>query len=130
MPKKKKAAKAKTSKRKAYAKKTQKRTSLTIKSGYYDKFDEKTYSGPELSVRKNELKTSGNVLRQLEKDVVKQDDEEIPLEKIADEEDELHEDPRAAEEGLGIEAEEAKGQEPYPEIAEAEKDPDEEDEEE
>jgi hypothetical protein len=65
----------------------------------------------------------------LEKDVVKQDDEEIPLEKIADEEDELHEDPRASEEGLGIEEEEAKGQEPYPEIAEAEKDPDEEEEE-
>jgi hypothetical protein len=124
MSKKKKAAKRKTS-RKISAKKPAK----IIKPGYYDKFDERAYSGSELSVERAQMKTRGTTLKHLEKDVVKQDDEEIPLEKIADEEDDLHEDPRASEEGLGIEEEEAKGQEPYPEIAEAEKDPDEEEEE-
>ena len=124
MPKKKKAAKRKTS-RKISTKKPAK----IIKPGYYDKFDERAYSGSELSVERTQMKTRGTALKHLEKDIVKQDDEEIPLEKIADEEDELHEDPRASEEGLGIEEEEAKGQEPYPEIEEAEKDPDEEEEE-
>jgi hypothetical protein len=125
MPKKKKTAKRKTS-RKISTKKPAK----IIKSSYYDKFDERAYSGSELSVERTQIKTRGTVLKHLEKDVVKQDDEEIPLEKIADEEDELHEDPRASEEGLGIEEEEAKGEEAYPEIEKAEKDPDEEEEEE
>lgn len=121
---------SKLKKKKAHVAKDAKKPVEIIKPGYYDKFDERAYSGPELSVERAQIKTRGTALKHLEKDVVKQDDEEIPLEKIADEEDELHEDPRASEEGLGIEEEEAKGQEPYPEIAEAEKDPDEEDEEE
>lgn len=120
---------SKLKKKKAHATKTAKKPVEIIKPGYYDKFDERAYSGSELSVDRAQMKTRGTALKHLEKDVVKQDDEEIPLEKIADEEDELHEDPRASEEGLGIEEEEAKGQEPYPEIAEAEKDPDEEEEE-
>jgi len=48
---------------------------------------------------------------------------------LDDEEESLSEDPRSTQEGLGIEEEEKTGQEPYPEIAEAEKDPDEEEEE-
>jgi len=83
----------------------------------------------EISLKKPELKGKGKILQHLERDIVKQNEEEIPLEHIAEEEEELSEDPKELSEGLGIEEDEKKGEEPYPEIAEAEKDPDEEEEE-
>jgi len=120
MPKRKKAVRAKA-KRKASASRPARK--------YYDKFDEKEYSGPEMSVKRSEIKTSGRVLRHLEKDIVEQNEDENVLAHLDEEEDQLSEDPRSTNEGLGIEEEEKTGQEPYPEIAEAEKDPDEEEEE-
>jgi hypothetical protein len=69
MPKKRKATKAKKSK-KASAKKAAKIT----KPDYYDKFEEKPYSGSEFSVKRTLVKTNERVLKHLEKDAVKQDD--------------------------------------------------------
>ena len=124
MKSKRKAARMKKSARKVSARKTK-----TIKKeGYYDKFDEKAYSGPEVDVSVV-IKRKSRLLKHLERDVVKQNEGETTLEHLDDEEESLSEDPRTSEEGLGIEEEEAKGQEPYSEIAEAEKDPDEEEEE-
>ena len=122
--------KPKSAKMKKTSKKIRARASKQIaKPEYYDKFDEKKYSGSDLMVKRDELRTHSRLLAHLERDTVKQGDEELPIEKIADEDDELHEDPRASNEGLGIESDEAKGEEAYPEIAEAEKDPDDEEEE-
>jgi hypothetical protein len=114
---------------KKHPKSSAKKSVKVMKPGYYDKVDEKAYSGPELTVKKTQVKDGSKVLRHLEKDIVKQNEEEIPLEHIADEEDALSEDPRESSEGLGIEEDEAKGEEAYPEIEKAEKDPDEEEEE-
>jgi len=116
-------------KAKKLAKSSEKKLARVIKPGYYDKVDERAYSGPEITLKKTQLKDGGRILKHLEKDIVKQNEEEIPLEHIADEEDALSEDPRETSEGLGIEEEEAKGEEAYPEIEKAEKDPDEEEEE-
>lgn len=122
-------SKKKFKKGKKYARKTvAKKQVKVIKEGYYDKFDEKPYSGPEIDVNVK-LKRKATILKHLESDVVKQNDDELPLEHIADEEESLSEDPRSTEEGLGIEEEEKAGQEAYPEIEKAEKDPDEEEEE-
>lgn len=123
----------KTKKKSAKTRKTvrelpAKKAKLIMKEGYYDKFEEKPYSGPEVSVDVH-LKRKNRLLKHLEHDVVKQNVDETAAEHLDDEEDSLSEDPRASEEGLGIEEEEKAGQEPYPEIAEAEKDPDEEEEE-
>jgi len=82
----------------------------------------------EISLKKPIVSGKSAILQHLERDIVKQNEEEIPLEHIADEEEELSENPKELGEGLGIEEDERKGEEPYPEIAEAEKDPDEEEE--
>jgi hypothetical protein len=127
MPKRKKIQKS--AKKSSHKKRASKKAVKIMKPGYYDKVDERAYSGPELALKKTEIKSGGKILKHLEEDIVKQNEEEIPLEHIADEEDALSEDPRESKEGLGIEEEESKGEEPYPEIAEAEKDSDEEEEE-
>jgi hypothetical protein len=89
----------------------------------------KVAKAEEVSLKKTIVSGKGRILQHLERDIVKQNEEEIPLEHIADEEEELSENPKELNEGLGIEEDEKKGEEPYPEIAEAEKDPDEEEEE-
>lgn len=66
-------------------------------------------------------------LRKLEKDVVR--NQEKSEAQFEDAERKVIEDRRQALEGMGIEKEEDAGQEPYPEIEEALKDPDEEKEE-
>lgn len=120
--------KKKAAKIKKTAKVPSNKSKLVVKDGYYDKFDEKAYAGPEVDVSVV-IKRKNKLLKHLEKDVVKQNEEEVTLEHLDDEEESLSEDPRSSEEGLGIEEAEAKGEEAYPEIAEAEKDPDEEEEE-
>lgn len=78
-----------------------------------------------MPVRK--VKRGNPALRKLEKDVVgHQEKSEAQFE---DEERKVIEDRRQALEGMGIEKEEDAGQEPYPEIEEALKDPEEEEEE-
>jgi len=67
------------------------------------------------------------VLKKLETKVLKQ--EKVSDVEFEETEHELSEDTRETQEGLGIEEEEKKGEKAYPEIEEAEKDPDEEEEE-
>jgi hypothetical protein len=66
-------------------------------------------------------------LKKLERDIVKNPNKSEA--EFEDEERKVIEDRRQALEGMGIEKEEDMGQEPYPEIEEALKDPDEENEE-
>lgn len=68
------------------------------------------------------------LLKKLEKDVVKKQDQKTELE-FQEEERKVLEDKKQSMEGMGIEEEEDAGQEPYPEIEKALKDPDEEEEE-
>lgn len=85
-----------------------------------------TYSSEIILMAVRKRKDSP-ALKKLEKDVVQhQEKSEAQFE---DEERKVIEDRRQALEGMGIEKEEDMGQEPYPEIEEALKDPDEEKEE-
>jgi hypothetical protein len=68
-------------------------------------------------------KKKNRILKKLEEEIVAQ--EEHTEEGIEETERELQEDKKVTSEGLGIEQEEETGQEAYPEIEEAEKDPDE-----
>lgn len=68
------------------------------------------------------------LLKKLEKDIVKKQDQKTELE-FQEEERKVLEDKKQSMEGMGIEEEEDAGQEPYPEIEKALKDPDEEEEE-
>ena len=68
-------------------------------------------------------------LRKLEKDIVEQDKSGKGEADFEDGERKVIEDIRQNREGLGIEEEEDAGQEPYPEIEKALKDPEEEEEE-
>lgn len=70
------------------------------------------------------------ILKELERKIVKQGEKETPESEFEEIEHSLQEDARETSEGLGIEEEEHAGSEPYPEIKEAEKDPDESEEEE
>lgn len=78
-----------------------------------------------MPARKNK---KGKALERLEKDIVKGQGK-MSEAQFEDEERKVIEDRRQHTEGLGIEKEEDAGQEPYPEVAEALKDPDEEEEE-
>jgi hypothetical protein len=72
-------------------------------------------------------KTSNPALKKLEKDIVQHPEKsEVQFEDV---ERKVIEDKRQALEGMGIEKEEDMGQEPYPEIEEALKDPEEEEDE-
>lgn len=68
------------------------------------------------------------LLKKLEKDIVKKQDQKTELE-FQEEERKVLEDKKQSMEGMGIEKEEDAGQESYPEIEKALKDPDEEEEE-
>ena len=70
------------------------------------------------------------MLKELRGKIVKQAEKEVPESEFEEIEHSLQEDKEETSEGLGIEEEEHAGSEPYPEIEEAEKDPDESEEEE
>lgn len=82
-----------------------------------------------MPAKKKLKKENDKLLEKLEKDIVKKQGKLSEAE-LEDEERKVLEDRRQNTEGLGIEKEEDAGEEPYPEIAEALKDPDEEEEEE
>lgn len=71
---------------------------------------------------------SDKLLKKLETDIVKNQGKMTEAQ-FEDEERKVLEDRRQSSEGMGIEEEEDAGQEPYPEIENALKDPDEEEEE-
>jgi len=73
-------------------------------------------------------KPKNTALKRLERDVVSRQDRMSEVQ-FEDAERKVLEDRRQSTEGMGIEEEEDMGQEPYPEIAEALKDPDESEEE-
>lgn len=71
---------------------------------------------------------NNKALAKLEKDIVKNQSKKSQTQ-LDEEERAISEKPIDAAEGLGIQEEEAAGQEPYPEIEKALKDPDEEEDE-
>jgi hypothetical protein len=75
---------------------------------------------------KKKDKKKNRILKKLEKEIVNQ--EKYSGEEIDETERGVQEDKAVTSEALGIEEDEEKGEEPYPEIAQAEKDPDEEEE--
>lgn len=71
---------------------------------------------------KSHQKTRARLLKRLEREVVSQK-EETPEKKFEETEHELQEEPGEASEGLGIEKDEEKGEEAYPELDKFMKDP-------